>query len=573
MPTRPTAIPFAGFDPATRQAGVLAAAWLYQATDDADPWTAPAALSLPLARSLNAAHRGIVPVRTTVDLARLAIADWALAHNEALATGKDSASEAVQALSIEVAVQFGTAHLLRDRHDARSEYAPRSAATANLVIDASLMMAALGEDTAIARQLHVIAGTDADTAAGRTAAALAADQAKGLVMPSDFTGHAEFRRAAEATLHDAREAVFQHARHAELEKALWREMEYDGDTTRDDILRQIVGMSTSRSAPESWEQKSVGLAIQYLAARMGEKEWRPEAPRLAIAAARHFDAVRAGEEPAVSSVDSARMILADWAVQVNHAHADSYPWFAGPVLWTSRSIVDALELEPWTARAGAAPHDAAAQLLARDAARSLTPFDMASPLDEELHRRNRTLVEGDVALRTRAAVNADRRQGFAICAPGNTQPIDWRASTDWNEKASATLHRAEKALAAGPPPARPPLLYRDEDSRSDLKAVAAIEATLAWPGERVALVKPNVPGGPYWGAEHGIVRQTLVDRWEDGCLAAIYAFVGSGGYHHAQAYGIVGEDPAAARHRRGQAAVSRRAMAAAQRALARSWGR
>ncbi len=558
--------PFADLDPAGRQAACLLSAYLYQTIENADPWTQPSVVADSVASVSDAVAIGLVPAATTVDLARIALAYWSLCTTEAFATPAESGSTAVRALGLDVAQQIGVAHLLRDRSEARIEYAPRSEQTCTTVRDAVLLMAARADDTAIARDLHALAGTDADTPAARTADALAVDAARGRVPEAAEPPEEDFDRHVRRTMDAAVRGVFQQARHTEREKEIWRELDRVERTARADILEHIADDPLNAGAT-SWERRSIAHTLAHFDDRMMRDEWRTEAPRLATAAARHFDAVRAGRETAGSTLDSARMILADWSVQVIADRIDGYPWTLPVVDRLADRVCENLGIWDSAPAVGIHLFTSGTMVKVRDAVRLDAATSQDTDLDRDLHRRAGASAGMTPAAREAAAIATDRTLG--LTPPGTGEGGVLRGDTP-----QGAAHRARFAKAAADAamaaeldvwrPLAPPLLWVGAEREAlPSRTVAMIERDLAWPGEHVVLVKPNGP--QYWGAERGVVSQVRIERSENDRFGVLYSFAGQKGYHHAPAYGLDAEDVAGsgAAHRREQRAIIGRGAAVA----------
>lgn len=250
---------------------------------------------------------------------------------------------------------------------------------------------------------------------------------------------------------------------------------------------------------------------------------------LAGAAGRHFDAMAAGEEHAATVVDSARMILINWAVGCDRTAS------AGDVrvlMVTQERALHALGhvgLAHLSARNEPQLRPQALHDQVRDAARRAVSANRGTKLDLDLHRFNDSLVDGQIAAISRLAVQRAADRGFAHPQGGTaTDPVRWLERQAREDLISAALKQAVSALQkcrthyARP---APPIIYLGAHGRAGFepKELAAFEPQVAHSGERVRFRSSQIDAD---GAM--TTAETLALRGSGGRLIARYRVDGDG---------------------------------------------
>lgn len=501
-----------------KKAAGIAYAYLCNAFDDAqdDPsihYRLIGRIAASIARQID---DDAIHAASTLDGARMVLASWCMTVEEARDDPEQSVTTESAYLAHGIASALGMPHLLRGTTtNPRGFYARRSVQTA------ALLRAMFDGDTRLDRDLASVAGLpDSSSAAERAVAARNADVKAGRIVAPSPHSDSEWWRRAEAADREALTKVFQQRNFERvLELSLYEYQTAAGEA----MLYRLDTMKTSRSRANSWEEQAVNLTSRYICDVLSQRGWHMEHERLAAAAGRHFDAMAAGEEHATTIVDSARMILIDWAVTSDRVAA------AGSVLPLSVARdrgMQALEdsgLAHLSARDEPHLRPQSLHEQVRDAARRAVSLDRGTKLDIDLHRFNDSLVEGNVAASGRLAQQRAVDRGF-VHPQGETAAgaASWAERHARETSTRVALEEATSALqdyrTRYTQPA-PPIIYFGKRGRAGFgpDELAAFEPQVAHPGERVRV---SAPGYDTAGAM--TIAETHAFRGPEGRLVARY---------------------------------------------------
>lgn len=459
---------------------------------------------------------GVVHAATTLDGARMVLAAWCMRVEEERDDPDFPVSVESADLAHSIAISLGVPHLLRSTTNS-----PRGSQTRFSVEAAVMLRAMFDGNTQLDRDLAKLEGLpESSSAAGRALTARAKDVKAGcIVAPSPYSD-GEWRRCAEAADQEALARVFpQRNFERVLEPGTYEYLTAAGES----MLCRLDRMKTSRSRANNWQEQTVNLTSRYMCKELSDRGWREEHEILASAAGRHFDAMATGEEYAATIVDSARMILIDWAVTSDRLAAAGSA-SAGSV--ARQRAIRALEdcgLSHLSARDEPHLRPQALHEQVRDAARRAVSLDRGTKLDADLHRFNDSLVEGNVAASGRMAEQRAAARGF-VHPQGETAA----GAASWAERqareASSRVALAEATSALQDYRARytqpaPPVIYFGKRGRAGFEPdeLAALESQVAHPGERVRVSAPG-----YETAGAMTIAETHAFRGPEGRLIARY---------------------------------------------------
>ena len=501
-----------------KKAAGIAYAYLCNAFDDAqDDECIDYRLMGRIAKEI--AHQiddGAVHAASTLDGARLVLAAWCMKVEEARDDPELPVTIESADLAHTIAISLGVPHLLRG-----TTTSPRDFFVRHSVETAALLRAMFDGDTQLDRDLAGVAGLpDSSSAAERALTARNADVTAGRIVAPSPLSDGEWWRRANAADQEALTKVFPQKNFERvLEPSMYEYLTAAGEA----MLYRLDTMKTSRSRPNSWEEQAVNLTSRYICDGLSQRGWRMEHERLAAAAGRHFDAMAAGEEHATTIVDSARMILVDWAVTSDRVAA------AGSVLVLSVAQGRATRALEDAGLGGLSacdePHlrPQALHEQVRDAARRAVSLDRGTKLDVDLHRFNDTLVAGNVAASGRLAEQRATDRSF-VHPHGETAAgvASWAEREARDTSTRVALDEAVSALqdyrARYAQPA-PPIIYFGKRGRAGFgpDELAAFEPQVAHPGERVRFSSPKPGTG---GAM--TIAETHAFRGPEGRLVARY---------------------------------------------------
>jgi hypothetical protein len=459
---------------------------------------------------------GAVHAASTLDGARMVLASWCMKVEEARDDPELPVTIESAYLAHSIAISLGVPHLLRG-----TTTDPRGFFVRHSVEAATLLRAMFDGDTPLDRDLASVAGLpDSNSAAERALAARNADVKAGCIVAPSPHSDREWWRRAEAADQAALTKVFpQRNFERVLEPSMYEYLTPAGEA----MLYRLDTMKTSRSRANSWEEQAVNLTSRYICDGLSQHGWRMEHGRLAAAAGRHFNAMAAGKEHATTIVDSARMILVDWAVTSNRAAAAGSVLVLGVAQDRATRALEDAGLSHLSA--GDEPHlrPQALHEQVRDAARRAVSLDRGTRLDVDLHRFNDTLVAGNVAASGRLAEQRAADRGF-VHPHGETAAgvASWAERQAREASTRVALDEATSALrdyrARYTQPA-PPIIYFGKRGRAGFEPdeLAAFEPQVAHPGERVRV---SAPGYDTAGAM--TIAETHAFRGPEGRLVARY---------------------------------------------------
>ena len=501
-----------------KKASGIAYAYLCNAFDDAqdDPcvdYRLMGRIAAVISRQID---DDAVHAASTLDGARMVLALWCMTVEEARDDPEQPVTTQSAWLAHSIATGLGVPHLLRGTTNSRRDYD-----VCRSVEVAALLRGMFDGDTQLDRDLASVGGwPESGSAVERTIAAISADVKAGHIVAPSSHSDGEWWQRAEAADRKASMRVFPQKNFERvLEPLLYEDLTPAGQV----VLARLNTMKTSRSRADSWEEQAVNLTSRYICDGLSQRGWRMEHERLAAAAGRHFDAMAAGEEHATTIVDSARMILVDWAVTSDRVAA------AGSVLVLSvaqsratRALEDAC-LGGLSARDEPHLRPQALHEQVRDAARRAVSLDRGTKLDVDLHRFNDTLVAGNVAASGRLAEQRATDRSFVhphgetaagVASWAERQARDTSTRVALDEAVSALQdYRARYAQPA------PPIIYFGKRGRAGFgpDELAAFEPQVAHPGERVRFSSPKHGTG---GAM--TIAETHAFRGPEGRLVARY---------------------------------------------------
>jgi len=425
-------------------------------------------------------------------------------------------------LAHSIATALGVPHLMRG-----TTYSPRGYNVRHSVEAAALLRAMFDGDTQLDRDLASVAGLpDSSSAANRALAARSADVKAGRIVAPSSCPDGEWWRRAEAADREASGRVFPQKNFERVfEPLLYEDLTPAGVATLD----RLGTMKTSRSRANSWEEQAVNPTSRYICDSLSQRGWRMEHERLAGAAGRHFDAMAVGKEHAATIVDSARMILIDWAMGSDrHAAAGDVRVLMMARQRAERALEDA-GLAHLSTRDEPHFRPQALHEQIRDAARRAVSLDRGTKLDVDLHRFNDSAVDGNVAASSRLAAQRASDRGFVhplgdaatgVASWADRQVRDASTSVALKQVASALQdYRSRYAQLA------PPIIYLGNGGRAGFEPeeLAAFEPQVAHPGERVRFRSPE---RSTVGAM--TIAETLALRGPGGGLVARYRVDGDG---------------------------------------------
>lgn len=463
---------------------------------------------------------GAVHAANSLDGARMVLAAWCMRVEEARDAPERAVSVESAGLALSIAVSLGVPHLLRG-----TTTSPRGGQTRFSVEAAVLLRAMFDGNTQLDRDLANLAGLpESSSAADRVLAARAADVKAGRIVAPSSCPDGEWWRRAEAADREALARVFpQRNFERVLEPVLHEYLTAAGEA----VLDRLETMKTSRSRANSWDEQAVNLTSRYICEFLSQRGWRKEHEVLASAAGRHFDALAAGEEHAATIVDSARMILIDWALTSDRLAAAGSTSAGSVARQRAMRALEDCGLSHLSARDEPHLRPQALHEQVRDAARRAVSLDLGTKLDADLHRFNDSLVEGNVAASGRMAEQRAAARGF-VHPHGETAAgaASWAERQAREASSRVALAEATSVLqdyrARYPQPA-PPIIYFGKRGRAGFEPdeLAALESQVAHPGERVRVSAPG-----YDTASAMTIAETQAFRGPEGRLIARYRLDG-----------------------------------------------
>ncbi|MFK3891476.1 hypothetical protein [Sphingomonas sp. NPDC079357] len=231
----------------------------------------------------------------------------------------------------------------------------------------------------------------------------------------------------------------------------------------------------------------------------------------------------AGEEHAATIVDSARMILIDWALTSDRSVAAGSASVLGAASDRAMRALEDAGRAHLSARDEPHMRPQALRQQVRDAARRAVSVDRGTRLDADLHRFNDSLVEGNVAASGRLAEQHVATRGFVHPHGGTAAGCSSWAERQAREASThLALDEATSALqdyrTRYTQPA-PPIIYLSHLCRTDFEPeeLAAFEPHVAHPGERV-----RFSASGHDTASAMTIAETFATRHRDGSLVAGY---------------------------------------------------